>query len=101
MGGGAEGGSVGGAVHVGDIGADREMHGDGDAESVGSDQDAGVCVGHVDHGVVEKLAGGFAVAEAGAHGDFCDLVEVFAGFRGHAKCASANASFDVFGSVAG
>src|SRR6266478_6018915 len=100
MGGGAEGGSVGGAVHVGNVCADSEMNGDGDAEFVGGGQDAGVCVGHIDHGVVEKLAGGFAVAEAGAHGDFCDLVQILTGFRGHAECAGTETGFDVFGSVA-
>src|SRR5882762_1446123 len=100
MGGGAEGGSVGGAVHVGDIGANGEMDGDGDAESVGSDQDAGACVGDIDYGVMEELAGGFTIAEAGAHGDFCDLVQILTGFRGHAECAGAETGFDVFGSVA-
>src|SRR6266436_4568415 len=97
--GGAEGGAVGGAVHVGDIGADGDVHGDGDAKFVSSGQDAGACVGDIDYGVVEELAGSFAVAEAGAHGDFCDLVEVFAGFRGHAEGAGAETGFDVFGSV--
>src|SRR6266478_4572793 len=65
-------------------GADSEMDGDRDAEFVGGDQDAGVCVRDVDHRVMEELAGGFAVPEAGAHGDFRDLVEILAGLRGHA-----------------
>jgi len=52
---------------------DGEMDGDGDAEFVGGGQDAGACVGDIDHRVMEELAGGFAVAEARAHGDFCDF----------------------------
>src|SRR4029077_4623449 len=60
MRGGAKSGAVGGTVHVRNIGAYGEMHGDGDVESVGGDQDARVCVGHFDHGVIEKLACGFA-----------------------------------------
>src|SRR6266436_9096150 len=97
---GAEGGAVGGAVHVGNIRADGEMYGDGDTKFVSGGQHAGVGIGNIDHGVVEKLAGGFAVAETCAHGDFCDLVEILAGFRGHAECAGAETGFDVFGSVA-
>src|SRR4029077_7484879 len=31
----------------------------------------------------------------------CDLVEILAGFRSHAKCAGSETGFDVFGSVAG
>src|ERR1700756_1598594 len=98
--GGAEGGAVGSAVHVGDVCADGEVHCDWDTKFVGGRQDAGACVRHIDYGVVEELAGGFAVAEAGAHGDFCDLIEVFAGFRGHTECAGAETGFDIFGSVA-
>src|SRR6266404_1188540 len=97
---GAEGGAVGGAVHVGNIRADGEMYGDGDTKFVSGGQHAGVGIGNIDHGVVEKLAGGFAVAETCAHGDFCDLVEILAGFRGHAECACAETGFDIFGSVA-
>jgi hypothetical protein len=36
----AEGRAVGGWMHVGDIGADGEMDGDGDAVFVGGDEDA-------------------------------------------------------------
>src|ERR1700719_2989935 len=85
--GGAESGAVGGAMHVGNVCADGEMDGDGDAELVGGGEDAGACVGDIDYCVMEELAGGFAVAEAGAHGDFCDLVEILAGFGGHAEGA--------------
>src|SRR5258706_12539521 len=99
--GGAESSAVRGGVHVGNVRADGEMHGDGDAKFVGGGQDAGVSVGNVDYGVVEELAGGFAIPEAGAHGNFGDLVQIFAGFRGHPECAGAKTGFDVFGSVAG
>jgi len=51
-------------MHVGDVGADGDVDSDGDAQFVGGGQDAGVGVGDVDHGVVEELSGGFAVAEA-------------------------------------
>src|SRR6266576_3197232 len=98
MSGGTERGAVCGAVHVGDVGADGEVDGDGDTEFIGGGQDARVGVGDVDHGIVEELAGGFAVAEAGAHGNFGDLVEIFAGFRGHAEGARTEAGFNVFGS---
>ena len=101
MRGGAESGAVGSSVHMRNVRADGEMHGDGNAEFVGSGEDAGVRVGDVNYGVVEKLPGGFAVAEAGTHGDFCDLVEIFAGFRGHAECTGSQTGFDIFGSVAG
>src|SRR6267154_970973 len=101
MGGGAEGCAVGGAVHGGDVGADGQVNGDRDAQFVGGGQDAGVGVGDVDHSVVEELAGGFAVAEAGAHGDFGDLIQIFAGFGGHAEGAGTETGLDVFGSVAG
>src|SRR5258708_634878 len=87
-------------MHVGNVGADGEMDGDGDAEFVGGGQDAGVCVGDIDYRVMEKLAGGFTIAEAGAHGDFCDLVKILAGFHSHAECSGAQTGFDVFGSVA-
>ena len=99
--GGTESGAVGGAVHVGNVRADGHVHGDGNAKLVGGGQDAGVRVGNVDYGVVEKLAGGFAIAQAGAHGYFCNLVEILAGFRSHAECAGAETGFDVFGSVTG
>src|SRR5229473_5869354 len=100
MGGGAEGGAVGRAVHVRDVGADGEMNGDGDAEFVGSHEDAGPCEGDIDDSVVEELAGGFAIAEAGAHSDFCYLIQILAGFRGHAEGAGPESGFDLFGSVA-
>ncbi|MCU1241026.1 MAG: hypothetical protein JWO71_1752 [Candidatus Acidoferrum typicum] len=99
--GGAESGAVSGAVHVRNVRADGEVHGDGNAKFVGGGQDAGVRVGDVDYGVVEELAGGFTVAEAGAHGNFCNLVEILTRFRGHAECAGTETGFDVFGSVAG
>src|ERR1700730_8188705 len=76
------------------------MYGDRDAKLVGGGEDAGICVGDIDYSVVEKLAGGFAVSQAGAHGDFCDLVEVFAGFRGHAEGSGTQTGFNVFGGVA-
>ena len=100
MRGGAESGAVRGAVHVRNIRADGEMHGDGDAEFVGGSQDAGACVGYIDHGVVEKLSGGLAVAKPCPHCHFRDLVQIFARFRGHAECTGSQTGFDIFGSVA-
>src|SRR5258708_12603111 len=76
-------------MHVGNVGADGEMDGDGDAEFVGGGQDAGVCVGDIDYRVMEKLAGGFTIAEAGAHGDFSALVKILAGFPSHAQSPPA------------
>src|SRR5258708_123552 len=49
--GGAESGAVGGAVHVRNVRADGEVHGDGNAKLVRGGQDAGVRVGDVDHRV--------------------------------------------------
>ena len=47
------------------------------------------------------MAGGFAVADVEARGEFRKFVDVLAGFAGHAELACAEAGFDVFGSVAG
>src|SRR5713226_6115854 len=75
MRGGAEGGAVGGAVHVRNVRADGEMNGDGDAVFVGGDEDAGIGVLGFDHAAREKLPAGFAVADADALRKLGDLVE--------------------------
>src|SRR6266852_9622403 len=101
MRGGAESGAVGGTVHVRDIRADAEMNRYGNAVFVGSNEDAAICVLDIDDAAREKLSGSFAVADANALGKFGELVDVLAGFGGHAELAFADAGFDVFGSVAG
>src|SRR6266849_3796667 len=83
--GGAERGAVGGAVHVGDIRADGEMDGDGNALFVGSDEDAGISMLDVEDAAREELAGGFAVADANAVRDLGHFVDVLAGFGSHAE----------------
>src|ERR1700730_2237549 len=98
---GAQRGAVGGAMHVGNVRADGEMDGDGNAAFVGVNEDAGLRVLDRDDAAREELPGGFAVADAGAVGKFGDFVDVLAGLRGHAEPAFAEAGFDVFRSVAG
>jgi len=99
--GGAERGTVGGAVHVGDVRADGEMDGDGDAVFIGGDEDAGIGMLYIEDAAREELAGGFAVADSNAVRNLGHFVDVLAGFCGHAELAFAEAGFDVFGSVAG
>ena len=99
--GGAESGAVGGGMHVGDVGANGEMDGDGDAVLVSVDEDAGICVLELESAAGKELAGSFAVANANARGELGEFVEVAAGFLGHAKLTGAETGFDVFGGVAG
>src|SRR5260370_26271005 len=99
--GGRESGAVGGTVHVRDIRGDAEMNGLGNGVVVGSNEDGAMRVVDIDDAAREKLAGSFAVADANALGKFGELVDVLAGFGGHAELAFADAGFDVFGSVAG
>src|ERR1700688_41735 len=88
-------------MHVGDVRADGEMDGDGDAVFVGGYEDAGICVFDWDDAAREELAGGFAVADANAVRELGDFVDVLVGFRGHAELTCAEAGFNVFGGVAG
>src|SRR5712692_7393701 len=101
MRGGAESGAIGGAVHVRNVRADGEMNRNGNAVLVGGNEDAGIRVLDFNGAAREKLPGGFAVADADAMRKFGEFVDVLAGFGGHAELAFAEASFDVFGGVAG
>src|SRR5207245_8029698 len=98
--GGAESGTVRGAVHVGNVRADVAMNREGNAVVVSGHEDAGIRVFDFDDATGEELSGGFAVADADALRKLGDFVEVLAGFLGHAELACAEASFDVFGGVA-
>src|SRR5271155_2087698 len=98
--GGAEAGAVGGGMHVRNVRADGQMNGDRDTLLVSGNENAGGGVFCFDDTAGEELAGGFAVADVEARGEFRNFVDVFAGFGGHAELARAEASFDVFGRVA-
>src|SRR5580704_6643424 len=99
-GGGAEARAVGRGMHVRNVRADGEMNSDGYALFVGGDEDAGVRIFYLQDAAVEKLAGGFAVADVETGGEFRKFVDVLTGFAGHAELACAEAGFDVFGSIA-
>src|SRR5256885_6430472 len=98
--GGAEGGAVGGGMHVGNVGADGGMDGDGNFVLIGGEENAGGGVLRIEFAGGEKFSGGFAVADASVRRDGGDFVEISAGFAGHAECAGAEAGFHVLGSVA-
>src|SRR5277367_3523861 len=98
--GGAEARTIRGRMHVGNVRADGEMNGDGDALFVGSDEDAGVRIFYVQDPAVEELAGGFAVADVKTGSEFRKFVDVLAGFAGHAELAGAETGVDVFGGIA-
>src|SRR5216683_2139596 len=101
MRGGAQGGAVGGAVHVRNVRADGQVNRHRNAVFVSSNEDAGFGVFDFHDVTREKLAGGFAIADADALGKFSDFVKIFSGLFGHAELARAETGFDVFGSVAG
>src|SRR5947208_3138740 len=98
--GGAEGGAVGGGMHVGNVRADGEMDGDGNFVLIGGEEDAGGGVLRIEFARGEKFSGGFAVADASVRRGGGDFVEISAGFASHAECTGAEAGFDVLGSVA-
>src|SRR6266403_1143708 len=58
MRGGAEGGAVGRAVHVGNVRANGEMNGDGDAVFVGGYEDTGIGMLNIEDAAREELSGG-------------------------------------------
>src|SRR5713101_6108505 len=60
----AESSAVGGAVHVRDVRADGEVNGNRDAVLVGGEKHARFGVLHGNDAAVQKLACGFAVADA-------------------------------------
>ena len=97
----AESGPVGGAMHVWDVRADGEMNGDGDAVLVSGEKDARFGVFDGNDAAVQKLARGFAVADANALRELGEFVEVVAGLFRHAELARAQTGFDVFGRVPG
>src|SRR5271155_4986571 len=99
--GGAEAWAVSGGMHVRNVRADGEMNGDRDTLLVSGNENAGGGVFCFDDTAGEELAGGFAVADVEARGQFRNFVDVFAGFAGHAELAGAEGGFDVLGSVAG
>src|SRR5579884_354999 len=99
--GGAESRAVSVRVHVGDVRADSEMDGDGNAEAIGVPENAGASVEWLERARGEELACGFSIADAGACRGCGDLIEIFAGFASHAELAGAEPGFDVFGGAAG
>jgi hypothetical protein len=86
---------------VRDIGADRHVHGDGDAQFVRSDEHAGIGMLDLHHAAGEELAGSFAIANVDAPCQLGHFIQIFAGFRGHPELTGAKIRFDVFGSIAG
>src|SRR5438445_7600438 len=83
----AESGPVGGAMHVRDVRADGEVNGNGDAVLVSSEKDARFGVFDGNDAAVQKLARGFAVADAKALRELGEVVEVVAGLFRHAEVA--------------
>ena len=100
MGCGTDGSGIGSAVHVRRVCADSDVNGHGYSMPVGGGQDTEIREWGVAETAGKKLASSFAVADAEARGDFRDLVDVFAGFVGHAELTGAEASVDIFRSVA-
>jgi hypothetical protein len=101
MRGSAESGAVDGGMHVGNVGADGEMNGYGNAVLVRGYENAVVSVFDFDDAAREELPGGFAIANSNALSKLGNVIDVLAGFCGHAELAFAESRFNVFGSVSG
>src|SRR5262249_1757929 len=82
---GAEGGTVGSGMHMGDVRADGEVNGYGNFVPIRGEENAGACMFGIQRAAREKLSGGLTIANAGVSCRGGDLVEICAGFAGHAK----------------
>src|ERR1700693_1462696 len=96
---GTKSGTVGGRMHVRDVSADGQMNGDWNASAIGCGHNAGRRVARFRFAAGQELAGSFAIADAGTRGIFGNVVELLAGFAGHAKLTCVDASVDVLRSA--
>ena len=97
MRGGAEIFAGRGAMNVGDVRANGEMHGDGDARAIGGGENALIEMLGASLFVVEQFTGGFAEANAGAARERGHFVDDLASFLGHAEFSFAEDGVDVLG----
>jgi len=99
--GGAEGGAVGGGMHLKDVGADAEMDSEGDAAAISGGQERNIEVTSADARVEEKFSCRFAEPDATAMSGDGGFVEIEPGFAGEAEAAAGELGLDVFRGAAG
>ena len=97
----AESRALGRRMHVRNVRADGEMHGDRDASLVSRGKDTGFGMFGCDDAAVQELTRCLAVANSNTLRQLGDIVEILAGFLGHAELAFAERRLNVLGSIPG